>query len=95
MHTSGRYDNLIHALSLLLPTAARAGGVVTNCTEAALRAGGPTLTMAMLPGSPAIDVGNPSLALATDQRGVLRPFGLAADIGAFELWPTVQVSLRP
>jgi BspA type Leucine rich repeat region (6 copies) len=40
--------------------------------------------MALLPGSPAIDAGNTSLAPATDQRGVPRPAGLAADIGAFE-----------
>src|ERR1035441_1277498 len=46
--------------------------------------GGPTLTMALLPGSPAIDAGNTSLAPATDQRGFPRPAGLAADLGAFE-----------
>ena len=46
--------------------------------------GGPTLTMALLPGSPAIDAGNTALAPTTDQRGFPRPAGLAADIGAFE-----------
>ena len=55
--------------------------------------GGPTLTMALLPGSPAIDAGDTSLAPATDQRGVPRPFSLAADLGAFEFWPTLQASL--
>jgi hypothetical protein len=54
--------------------------------------GGPTLTVALLPGSPAIDAGNTSLAPATDQRGVPRPFSLAADIGAFEFWPTLRAS---
>jgi hypothetical protein len=57
--------------------------------------GGPTLTMALLPGSPAIDAGNTSLAPATDQRGFPRPAGLAADIGAFEygsVMPTVAIS---
>jgi hypothetical protein len=49
--------------------------------------------MALLPGSPAIDAGNTSLAPATDQRGVPRPFSLAADIGAFEFWPTLRASL--
>ena len=56
---------------------------------------GPTLTMALLPGSPAIDAGNTSLAPATDQRGFPRPAGLAADIGAFEygsVMPTLAVS---
>ncbi len=47
--------------------------------------GGPTLTMALLPGSPAIDAGDTSLAPPTDQRGFPRPFGPTADIGAYEL----------
>ena len=46
--------------------------------------GGPTPTMALLAGSPAIDVGLPANCVATDQRGVARPFGAACDIGAFE-----------
>ena len=52
--------------------------------------GGSTLTHALLPGSPAIDVGNNMLAvdengnsLDTDQRGEIRVVG-AVDIGAFE-----------
>jgi len=49
---------------------------------------GPTQTHALLPGSPAIDaVPLAECALATDQRGVARPQGLACDIGAFELIP--------
>jgi len=46
--------------------------------------GGPTLTMALLPGSPAIDAGSAAGAPATDQRGVARPQGPGVDIGAFE-----------
>lgn len=46
--------------------------------------GGATLTMALLPGSPAIDGADTSSAPATDQRGFPRPVGAAADIGAFE-----------
>jgi hypothetical protein len=46
--------------------------------------GGPTLTMALLPGSPAIDAGSAVGAPATDQRGVARPQGPGVDIGAFE-----------
>ena len=49
--------------------------------------GGPTLTMALLPGSPAIGAGDPLSAPPTDQRGVPRPPGLAADIGAYEFVP--------
>lgn len=47
--------------------------------------GGPTPTHALAPGSPAIDAGK--AMLATDQRGVARPFGAADDIGAFEYSP--------
>ena len=47
--------------------------------------GGPTLTIALLPGSPAIDAGNTSVSPVTDQRGFPRPVGPAADIGAYEL----------
>jgi hypothetical protein len=46
--------------------------------------GGPTLTMALLPGSPAIDAGSAVGAPATDQRGVPRPQDAGVDIGAFE-----------
>jgi len=46
--------------------------------------GGPTLTLALLPGSPAIDAADTAAAPPTDQRGFPRPFGAAADIGAFE-----------
>jgi CSLREA domain-containing protein len=46
--------------------------------------GGPTLTHALLPGSPAIDAGSAWICPATDQRGVVRPQGAACDVGAFE-----------
>ncbi len=46
--------------------------------------GGPTMTMALLPGSPAINAGDTAAAPPTDQRGFPRPSGLAADIGAYE-----------
>ena len=47
--------------------------------------GGPTLTHALLTGSPALDAGDDTSAPATDQRGTARPQGSASDIGAFEL----------
>src|SRR5207253_6831744 len=54
--------------------------------------GGPTLTRALLGDSPAIDAGNAATpgsggvaCAATDQRGVLRPFGSHCDMGAFEV----------
>ena len=56
--------------------------------------GGPTATMALLPGSPAIDAGNPSGCtgglghlLKTDQRGSRRPDKEdtgGCDMGAYE-----------
>jgi hypothetical protein len=47
--------------------------------------GGPTLTMAPLPGSPAIDAGAAGGCPAKDQRGVLRPAGVTCDVGAVEI----------
>jgi hypothetical protein len=48
--------------------------------------GGPTYTVALLPASPAIDVGEDPFSLGTDQRGVGFPrmAGPFADIGAYE-----------
>lgn len=46
--------------------------------------GGPTLTHALLPGSPALDAGDAS-GPDTDQRGVARPQGAGPDAGSFEL----------
>ncbi len=49
--------------------------------------GGPTQTMALLPGSPAIDAGNNALipaGVTTDQRGFARIVNGTVDIGAFE-----------
>jgi len=50
--------------------------------------GGPTQTMALLPGSPAVNAGDDALAdavgLTTDQRGLPRVAGSAVDIGAYE-----------
>jgi CSLREA domain-containing protein len=46
--------------------------------------GGPTLTRALLPGSPAIDHADRLPCPAVDQRGVSRPQGSGCDIGAYE-----------
>ncbi len=45
--------------------------------------GGPTETIALLPGSPALGVGTPVGGVTTDQRGVTRPAS-GVDIGAFQ-----------
>ncbi|MEJ8672811.1 choice-of-anchor Q domain-containing protein [Streptomyces sp. MS1.AVA.1] len=47
--------------------------------------GGPTDTVALLPGSLALDAADG--CPATDQRGVARPQGAACDIGAYERTP--------
>jgi hypothetical protein len=58
--------------------------------------GGPTLTHALLPGSPAIDAGDPNFTPPPfhDQRGLcfLRVFNGRIDVGSFEWQPP---SLRP
>jgi hypothetical protein len=61
--------------------------------------GGPTQTVALLPGSPAVDhipVADCTDAngdrVKTDQRGIKRPQGPACDVGAFELVQTVPFS---
>jgi HYR domain-containing protein len=46
--------------------------------------GGPTQTMALGPGSAAIDAAVDANCPATDQRGVSRPHGAGCDIGAYE-----------
>ena len=57
--------------------------------------GGPTPTVALLSGSPAIDAADPAASPAADQRGVLRPVGSLPDIGAFEgSIPVVTASLE-
>jgi hypothetical protein len=54
--------------------------------------GGPTQTMALLPGSAAIDTADDDICAAApvnnrDQRGITRPQGPHCDIGAFEALP--------
>jgi len=46
--------------------------------------GGPTQTIALLPGSPGIDAGDNVSCPGADQRAVSRPFGAACDLGAYE-----------
>jgi len=46
--------------------------------------GGPTQTLDLLPGSAALDKGSNAFGVQTDQRGIPRVEGSAADTGAFE-----------
>jgi hypothetical protein len=58
--------------------------------------GGPTQTIALQPGSPAIDAAVVANCPATDQRGVARPQGAGCDIGAFELDVIpIAIDIRP
>lgn len=57
--------------------------------------GGETETLALLPGSPAIDAGGATNAPAADQRGAARPFGAAVDLGAFEAGVTITSQNTP
>jgi hypothetical protein len=55
--------------------------------------GGPTPTMALLPGSPAIDAGSNPLGLSADGRGYkTRAVGAGPDIGAFESGATAPAT---
>lgn len=59
--------------------------------------GGPTQTMALLPGSPAIDAADDAICAAApvddlDQRGVTRPQGTQCDIGAYEFMLTLTTT---
>lgn len=95
---------------------AGAGNLVVNATGVTLPAGtisaapllgplqdngGSARTHALLAGSPAIDAGNNSLNLVSDQRGAGFPrvIGAAADIGAFEYrlfaTPTLAAAFTP
>lgn len=57
--------------------------------------GGPTQTIALIAGSPAIDRGFADASLTTDQRGsgFARVIGAAADVGAFEMQPLPVVTI--
>ena len=59
--------------------------------------GGSTWTLALLPGSPAINAGNNSTCQATDQRGVTRPLsgGGTCDIVLFNEGAIVHTSVLP
>ena len=60
-------------------------GAITTILAPLADTGGPTLTHALVPGSPAIDAAPVDANCpATDQRGVSRPQGAQCDIGAFE-----------
>ena len=94
-NNSGALTDLGHNLSSDGSCAFTNGGSLNN-TDPRLgplaNNGGPTLTMALLPGSPAIDAGDNVSAPSSDQRGISRPVGAFADIGAYEFTAVLQIS---
>lgn len=75
-------------------------GVDANAIVATALAnnGGPTQTLALIPGSAAVDTADNAQCAAApvsglDQRGVARPQGVKCDIGAFELAAPVSADL--
>ena len=56
--------------------------------------GGPTQTIALLSGSPAIDAGDDTACPSADQRGISRPQGSNCDIGAYENKPATVSIIR-
>jgi hypothetical protein len=112
--SGGDIVGIVHGQNSLIDNASSAGGL-TNGVNGNLvgvypllgtlgNYGGPTQTIPLLPGSPAINAGSIALAvdpqgnpLATDQRGVGYPrfIGGSVDIGAYELGgltPTVTIT---
>jgi predicted outer membrane repeat protein len=77
--------NLFSTLSGCSVTGTTSGNVVNGSPQLGALAsnGGLTQTMALLAGSPAIDIAG-SCATAQDQRGIARPIGPACDAGAVE-----------
>ncbi len=65
----------------------------TVLTDTLADNGGPTLTHALLPYSPAINAGNDAACAAADQRGIARPQSYSCDIGAFETFSEVDLWL--
>lgn len=65
----------------------------TVLTDTLADNGGPTLTHALLPYSPAVNAGNDAACAATDQRGIARPQSYHCDIGAFETYSEVDLWL--
>ena len=86
-NTYGVITDLGHNLSSDA-TPAWTSGTSLNNTDALLlplaNNGGPTLTMALKVGSPALNTADCASAPATDQRGYPRPSGPGCDIGAWE-----------
>jgi len=92
--TPGTITNCVAEEFFGFPTYATDGGGNTdNIADMLIGAladnGGPTMTHALLEGSPAIDAGSNPAGLTHDQRGApyLRTVGAGTDIGAFELVP--------
>lgn len=75
-HNIVQDDSCNPAASDQVTTDAKLGPLADN--------GGPTLTHALLTGSPALDAGDDAACSAADQRGVTRPQGAHCDIGSYE-----------
>lgn len=80
-------NNLFETNSHPYNTQCATNGNICN-TDAKLEAlasnGGPTQTLRLLPGSPAIKSGSNVTGQATDQRGATRPQGPGNDMGAYQ-----------
>ncbi|KAB2922938.1 MAG: IPTL-CTERM sorting domain-containing protein, partial [Candidatus Contendobacter sp.] len=86
--------NIVDTLSNLGGAVNGSGILTTNPQLGAFADnGGPTQTLALLTGSPAINAGTNAGCPATDQRGFTRPqpSGGACDLGAYEFAPTTTV----
>ena len=96
VYPSSSWTSLGHNLDSRNDCAFTATGDLPN-TDPLLGAladnGGPSETMALGVGSPAIDAGTNTGCPALDQRSIPRPVGATCDIGAFELGYTISGSI--
>lgn len=76
LNTAGDVAGTFSGTGNLVAIDARLGNLATDANG--------SIFLPLLPDSPAIDGALPVAGLDLDQRGVLRPFGAAPDIGAYE-----------
>ena len=90
--TAGDYNLVGYTNGLTLPGSNNVLGVPPLLGPLSNN-GGLTLSHLPLPGSPAIDAGDPASLLNVDQRGFARPQGIRVDIGSVEVTETITPPL--
>jgi hypothetical protein len=77
--------NVVSDATCGVPAPAASDRIVADALLGSLASnGGPTLTHALQPGSPALNAADAAQCPAVDQRSVVRPRGAGCDVGAYE-----------